>query len=71
MEKGFYNFGTPDVKARRIDSRESFSVSIEMTPALLKKLGEAADPTCVICFGNGLCYDGVGGLKMCSCLEVP
>jgi len=47
----FYNFTSPDPRARRIDSTESFKTTITWTREQLHKI---ADQECPICLGTGV-----------------
>lgn len=51
VAESFYSFASPDRKARRLDSRETFVTKISWTREQLRKL---ASPDCVICLGTGV-----------------
>ena len=66
----FYDFASPDRKARHISSTETFQTEIVYTPEVQKRLRQAAGPNCVICLGRGFYNMPDKGWQMCLCLDV-
>jgi len=60
-----YIFGSPDPRARRIESTEEFRIDLN---TFIQRAANKANSSCIVCLGEGL-HRLTGKWEVCSCVR--